>query len=81
MERSTADDDLKARRNGKHVDRSRELALIGLALEKLFQQANGRRGDTDEVLAWFRKQELPAPIDPYAVLTPEEIAAVDALLE
>lgn len=75
--------DPRAQQNGHKLDLARvlerrEKLLIGLALEKLFFQANGRRGEESEIAEWMEKQDWTFPLDPYAVLTAEEITAFDS---
>ncbi len=54
-----------------------EARLLQLAAKrKLFHLANGRDPETIEVLDVWAQTSLDAPIDPYEVLTREEIAQV-----
>lgn len=54
------------------------LFLITAAVLKLFWQANGRKAaDTDELFRWVNDSELIiGAIDPFSVLTEEEIDEV-----
>ena len=54
------------------------LFLITASVLKLFWQANGRKAtDTDELFTWVNESELIiGAIDPFAVLTDEEIDEV-----
>ena len=54
-----------------------EARLLQLAAQrKLFHLENGRDPETIEVLNIWAKTSLKAPIDPYKILTREEIAQV-----
>ncbi|MGI9258891.1 MAG: hypothetical protein ACR2QQ_08650 [Gammaproteobacteria bacterium] len=54
-----------------------EARLLQLAAQrKLFQLANGKDPETIEVLEVWVKTSLEAPVDPYEILTREEIAQV-----
>lgn len=60
---------------------TREQALFGAAVRKLFWQANGRNGTDGEIVDWIAAQDSLPPVNPLDVLTQEEIAEVDAQLE
>lgn len=73
-------DDLHTQRNGR--DLTRFNFLQGAALLKLFRQARGREPLTDtEFREWINAQSLPTPLDPFAILTPEEINELDRRTE
>ncbi len=54
-----------------------EARLLQLAAQrKLFHLANGRDPETIEVLEVWAKSSLDTPVDPYEILTREEISQV-----
>lgn len=54
-----------------------EAHLLQMAARmKLFREAHGRDAETAELLAVWARTHLTEPIDPYEVLTREEIAQV-----
>ena len=68
-------DEFTRRRNERDGDKYR--LLQGAAMLKLFNDRVGRPPrDTDELLLWFSlQQDTPSPIDPFEVLTDDEIRA------
>ena len=54
-----------------------EVRLLEMAAQmKLYREAHGRDAETAELLAAWAGKQLSGPIDPYEILTREEIVQV-----
>ena len=70
----------RAQGNGHLENEDRRRNLECFAILKLFRQAHGRdAANANEASEWFESQSPKPQIDPFAILTPGEIADFDNL--
>ena len=63
-------------RLAEEAEQYEERLLLAAAQMKLFREAHGKDPETAELLAVWVSTHLPGHIDPYMVLTREEIVQV-----